>query len=172
MKVNLAGVAPMIKARFAVLIVAVAGLANSSTMVSDWHNPDDIPVTEPVTVGLAGEQPADIVRFLMANGAKESSPSPDGSRLAYEWSITGAPQLWIVDADGGMPQQITFGGEISFFRWAPDGRNLIVGRDADGNGRDGYFLISSDGTRETQLLPLSDAFREFGMFSSDGKDIL
>lgn len=171
-KVNLTGVAPMIKAKFAAVIVTVAGLANSSTLVSDWHNPDDIPVTGPVTVGLAGEQPADIVRFLMANGAKESAPSPDGSQLAYEWSITGAPQLWIVDADGGMPQQITFGAEISFFRWAPDGRHLIVGRDADGNGRDGYFLISSDGTTETQLLPLSDAFREFGMFSSDGRDIL
>ncbi len=71
-----------------------------------------------------------------------------------------------------MPQQITFGSEISFFRWAPDGRSLIVGRDADGNGRDGYFLISSDGIREEKLLPLSDAFRQFGMFSADGKQIL
>ena len=162
----------MIKAMFAAAVVAVAGLANSSTMVSDWYNADDIPVTEPVTVGLAGEKPADIVRFLMANGAKKSWLSPDGSQLAYEWSITGEPQLWIVDADGGASQQITFGSGISFFRWAPNGRHLIVGRDADGNERNGYFLISSDGTKETELLPRSDAFRAFGMFSSDGKEII
>ena len=162
----------MIKARFAVAVVAVAGLANSSTMVADWYNADDIPVTEPVTVGLAGEKPADIVRFLMANGAKASWLSPDGSQLAYEWSITGEPQLWIVDADGGASQQITFGSGISFFRWAPNGRHLVVGRDADGNERNGYFLISSDGTTESELLPLSDAFRDFGMFSLDGKEFL
>ena len=172
LKINVAGDAPMIKARFAVAVVAVAGLANSFTMASDWYNADDIPVTEPVTVGLAGEKPADIVRFLMANGAQASWLSPDGSQLAYEWSITGEPQLWIVDANGGVSRQITFGSGIGFFRWAPDGRSLIVGRDADGNGRDGYFLISSDGTNEPQLLPLSDAFRDFGMFSSNGEEIL
>ncbi len=83
-KVNLTGLAAMIKAKFAAVMVAVAGLANSSTAVSDWHNPDDIPVTDPVTVELAGEKPANIVRFLIAHGAKESSPSLDGSQLAYE----------------------------------------------------------------------------------------
>jgi dipeptidyl aminopeptidase/acylaminoacyl peptidase len=162
----------MIKARFAVVAAAIAGLTNAATVAPDWHNPDDIPVTEPVTVGLAGEKPADIVRFLMAKGAKDASPSPDGSQLAYEWSITGEPQLWIVDTDGSAPRQITFGSEISFFRWAPDGSRLLVGRDADGNGRDGYFLISADGTEETELLPLSDAFRQFGIFSSDGSRIV
>ncbi len=162
----------MFKKSSILVLVAVSVFAYSSAAFSDWDNPDDIPVTGPVTVGLAGEQPADIVRFLMANGAEEAWLSPDGSQLAYEWSITGKPQLWIVDIDEGLPRQITFGREITFFRWAPNGRNLIVGRDADGNGRDGYFLISSDGTKETQLLPLSEAFREFGTFSSDGKVIL
>jgi len=162
----------MFKKSSILALLAVAVFAYSSAVFSAWENPDDIPVTGPVTVGLAGEQPADIVRYLLANGARESWPSPDGSQLAYEWSITGEPQLWIVDIDEGLPRQITFGREITLFRWAPNGKQLIVGRDADGNGRDGYFLISSDGTRETGLLPLSDAFREFGMFSSDGKQIL
>ena len=162
----------MIKKSSLLVLVSISVIAYSSTVSSDWDNPDDIPVTGPVTVGLAGEQPADIVRYLVANGAEQAWLSPDGSQLAYEWSITGKPQLWVVDIDEGMPRQITFGREITFFRWAPNGRNLIVGRDADGNGRDGYFLISSDGTRETELLPLSDAFRQFGMFSSDGSEIL
>ena len=49
--------------------------ANSST---DWDHPEDIPNIEPVTVGLAGEQPAEIVRYLMARGAFQASLSQIG----------------------------------------------------------------------------------------------
>ncbi len=106
----------MFKKSSILVLVAVSVFAYSSAVFSGWDNPDDIPVTGPVTVGLAGERPADIVRFLMANGAKEARLSPDGSQLAYEWSITGKPQLWIVNIDEGLPRQITFGREITLFR--------------------------------------------------------
>lgn len=138
----------------------------------EWNHPEDIPVIEPVTVGLAGEKPADIVRYLMARGAGQTSLSPDGSRIAFSYTVTGEPQLWIVGSSGGWPTQLTFGTAITFFDWAPDGENLIIGRDADGNEREGYYLLSVNGTRERQLLPLSDAFRSFGMFSKDGSHFL
>ena len=148
------------------------GLGNFALAETEWDYPEDIPVVEPVAVGLAGEKPADIVRYLMALGAMSVEPSPDGSEVAFSYRITGEPQLWLVDSAGGWPRQLTFGKGITFFRWAPDGENLIVGRDADGNEREGYFLLSRDGTMERQLLPLSDAFRSFGMFSSDGSRFL
>jgi dipeptidyl aminopeptidase/acylaminoacyl peptidase len=162
----------MFKKKTISFVFVLTVITYATTASSDWDNPEDVPVAGPVTVGLAGEKPADIVRFLMANGAKAARPSPDGRQLAFEWSITGEPQLWITEIDGGAPRQITFGAGITFFRWAPDSRRLIVGRDADGNGREGYFLITADGTRETELLPLSDAFRDFGSFSQDGTEIL
>jgi dipeptidyl aminopeptidase/acylaminoacyl peptidase len=136
---------------------------------ADWPHAADIPAAEPVTVGLAGEKPADVVRYLLAQGASAAEPSPDGSKVAFEWAVTGQPQLWVVDAAGGWPRQVTFGSAITFFRWAPEGDSLLVGRDAAGNEREGYYLISVDGSEERQLLPLSDAFRQFGMFSSDGR---
>ena len=148
--------------------LATAALMPGAAAASDWPHADDIPFAEPVTVGLAGERPADIVRYLLAEGAKSAYPSPDGRRVAFEWAVTGEPQLWIVDAAGGWPRQVTFGSTITFFRFTPDGKHLLVGRDAEGNEREGYYLISTDGTRERQLLPLSDAFRQFGMFSTDG----
>lgn len=144
-------------------------LLPSIAAAETWPHADDIPAAEPVTVGLAGERPADIVRYLLAEGAKAAQLSPDGIRLAFEWSVTGEPQLWMVAAAGGWPQQITFGSAITFFRWAPGGENLLIGRDAEGNEREGYYLISTDGSAERQLLPLSDAFRQFGMFSDDGR---
>jgi len=147
-------------------------LLAANSHASEWNNPEDIPVIEPVTVGLAGERPADIVRYLLAEGAGPARPSPDGSAIAYQHSITGERQLWLVDSDGGWPKQLTFGTGITFFEWAPDGEHLVIGRDADGNEREGFNLLSRDGTEERQILPLSDAFRSFGMFSPDGKQIL
>ena len=150
------------------LIIALAAPAAAD----DWPYPEDTPTIEPVTVGLAGEKPADIVRYLMARGALQSAISPDGQRVAYRSRVTGSPQVWVVDSDGGWPQQLTFGTGTTFFRWAPDSQHLIVGRDADGNEREGYYLLSADGTQERQLLPLSDAFRSFGMFNRDGSRFL
>lgn len=153
-------------------ILISAALAFSAFADTDWDNPDDIPTIEPVTVGLAGEKPADIVRYLMARGAGQSGISPNGSKIAFSYRVTGEPQLWTVDSAGGWPTQLTFGTGITFFDWAPGGEHLIIGRDADGNEREGYYLLSVDGTEERQLLPLSDAFRSFGMFSKDGSQFL
>lgn len=162
----------MINKKIAFRFIAVIGLCANAGAQTDWNNPQDIPVVEPVTVGLAGEKPADIVRYLMARGAGQAGISPDGSKIAFSYRVTGEPQLWIVDSVGGWPTQLTFGTGITFFDWAPDGENLIIGRDADGNEREGYYLLSKDGMRERQMLPLSDAFRSFGMFSDDGSRFL
>jgi len=162
----------MIKTIYGVAILATAALAFTADASTDWDNPDDIPVIEPVTVGLAGEQPADIVRYLMARGALQTRISPDGKTVAFGYRVTGEPQLWVVDAAGGWPRQLTFGSGISFFHWAPDSKHVLVARDADGNERVGVFLLSVDGTEERQLLALSEAFRVFGMFSSDGAQFI
>ena len=156
------------------VLAILAGLTLNAAFADEsaWNYPEDVPVIEPVTVGLAGEKPADIVRYLMARGAMQTGISPDGSKVAFTYRVTGEPQLWIVDAAGGWPQQITFGSTIRQFRWSPDGEHLLITRDAEGNEREGYFLITADGTEERLVLPLSDAFRQFGMFSHDGSRIL
>ena len=138
---------------------------------TEWDNPADIPTTEPVTVGLAGTKPADVVRYLLAEGASSARMSPDGTSVAFRWGVTGEPQLWVVDAAGGFPRQLTFGGGITFFEWAPDGEHLIVGRDAEGNEREGYYLLSADGTEERVVVEQSAAYRVFGMFSPDGSRV-
>jgi len=155
-----------------VLSLATLSLAANAQTDASWDYPEDTPKIEPVSVGLAGVKPADIVRYLMVQGAGQTELSPDGETVAFTYRVTGEPQLWTVAATGGWPQQLTFGTGITFFHWAPDGENLVVGRDADGNEREGYYLLSADGTRERLLLPLSDAFRSFGMFNSDGSRFL
>lgn len=153
---------------FCFATVAVA----TDTPATPWPYPEDTPVIKPVTVGLAGEQPADIVRYLLANGALQARLSPNGTKVAFSSRITGEPQVWLVDAAGGWPTQLTFGSGVRFFSWAPDGSHLVVGRDSDGNEREGYYLLDIDGQKETELLPKSDAYRVFGMFSADGNEIV
>lgn len=160
---------------FIAFVASISLTATSINAMADaepWPYPEDTPVIEPVAVGLAGENPADIVRYLLANGALRASLSPDGQQVAFSSRITGEPQLWLVDANGGWPNQLTFGTGISFFAWAPDGKHIAVGRDANGNERDGYYLIDTLGQKESELLPQSDAFRRFGMFSKDGNEIV
>ena len=66
---------------------------------SDWPYPEDIPTPEKVDVGLAGEKPQEINRYLLAQGARSVRLSPDGESLDI-WSITGEPQLWRMPSAG------------------------------------------------------------------------
>ena len=108
-----------------------------SVAESNWPYPEDIPTPQKVEVGLAGEKPQDINRYLLAQGARSVSLSPDGETLAFIWSITGEPQLWRMPSSGGAAQQLTFGGGITFFAFSPNGSEFLIGRDAEGNEREG-----------------------------------
>ncbi|WP_158272227.1 MULTISPECIES: TolB family protein [unclassified Caulobacter] len=53
--------------------------------------------------------------------------------------------------------------------WTPDGSALLYAADTAGDERQGYYLLSPDGARERVLLPKAEAYRQFGVFSADGK---
>ena len=130
------------------------------------------PSNEPTRVGLAGEDPADIRRYLLAanSGARTARLSPDGERLAFSRAITGEPQLWVGPSSGGQPRRLTFGNGITFFEWAPDGQWILYGADNDGNEQEAYYFINAAGTDERLVLPAaSGGFRRFGDFIHNGE---
>jgi len=131
------------------------------------------PSSERVNVGLAGDQPADIARFLLANGVQGATISPDGEHVAAASLLTGVRQLWIIPSSGGQPRQLTFGNGVTFWRWAPDGQSLIYGADNDGNEQEAYYRISLDGRREELILPAqAGAFRVMGDVLPDNRRIV
>lgn len=150
----------------------VLGSHSLVAQVRPTPNEDDIPRPVPGAVGLAGTDRPDIGRFLNVRTAGAPSLSPDGRQLAFRTQISGAPQLWVVNATGGWPAQITFGEPVTFHRWSPTGEWIVYGTDRGGNEREGFYLISADGTRERELLAPSDAFRSFGDFTRDGRSIV
>lgn len=151
------------------LIATNASFAQSTTeIVLDSIAPQN----EAISVGQAGDDPADIGRYLSARGAGTARLSPDGSMIAFSYSVTGAPQLWVIPAPGGQMQQLTFGNGITFFRWAPDSNSLLYGADNDGNEQESYSLVSADGSNERVVLPpVSGGFRSFGDFAIDGGSV-
>ncbi len=132
--------------------------------------PEDVPTPVAGDLGLAGAACPDIARFLNARAAGAPSLSPDGRFVAFRTSTTGTPQLWVVETKtGAAPRQITFGESVTFHEWSPAGDWIAYGVDRSGNEREGFYLISPDGTREVQLLAPSEAFRAWGGFSRDGR---
>ena len=123
----------------------------------------------PVTIGRAGDYPADIARYLLASGAGAANLSPDGKTIAFAWDITGESELWVMPATGGQPQQVTFKTGVFAPRWTPGGKSLFYSADRDGNEQPGYFTITPDGSTETEVLPAARGdFRVFGDFAADG----
>ncbi len=155
----------------AVLVFATVPGATAGEPVPPTPNDADVPRPVAGDSTLAGAERPDVTRFLQVHRAEDPSLSPDGTRLAFKTRISGAPQLWVVPAAGGWPQRLTFGESITFHQWSPAGDWILYGADRGGDEREGYYLISHDGTRERQLLAPSAAFRVFGAFSRDGRRI-
>ena len=163
---------------FAVLLAATACIAAPAAAqdgaFGGQSGPDmSIEAMEPdgseVDIGLAGEEPVDIARYLLASGAGGAQLSPDGELVAYSSSVTGQPEVWVVPATGGQPHQLTFRTNPIEIFWVPDGSGLLYSADRNGNEQPGYFWISRDGTQEREILPAAEGdFRIFGGFADDG----
>jgi Tol biopolymer transport system component/TolB-like protein/tetratricopeptide (TPR) repeat protein len=65
----------------------------------------------------------------LAEGAYDPAWSPDGQRLAVDASWAGPRRLWLLDAQGRNPQQVTTDASEAVDhlrpRWSPDGARLV-----------------------------------------------
>jgi dipeptidyl aminopeptidase/acylaminoacyl peptidase len=60
-------------------------------------------------------------------GKRDAAPrwSPDGTKILFESTRSGTPQLWVVAADGGEPKQLTdISTGASGGQWSPDGAHV------------------------------------------------
>ena len=156
------------------LLIFSALTLNGSLSVSAMAEPIEAiePVQEATQTGLAGQDPADIARYILARGAGPAQLSPDGKTVAFRYGITGKDQVWTMSVTGGQAQQQTFGNGVTFFSWTPKGGELIYGADNNGNEQESYYALNIDAGLERELLPaVKDGFRSFGGFNAAGDKI-
>ncbi len=95
--------------------------------------------------------------------------SPDGRRVAFESTRAGVSNIWIADADGAHPFQLsTFDAHAGTPRWSPDGRRLVFDSLQEGNWD--LYVMDLEGGTPTRLT--HDPSEEgTGTWSRDGRFI-
>ncbi len=88
---------------------------------------------------------------LTNNTFNDSRPRyrSDGRMIAFESNRSGASEIWVMNADGSNPRQLTFSGGNSSPTWHPDGSQIMY--QSTRGGQFEVWKINIDGTGETQL---------------------
>ena len=89
---------------------------------------------------------------LMQSNVSDDGPqfSPDGSHIAFGSQRSGFPEVWIANADGSEPIQLTSRNVLSGSpRWSPDGQ--LIAFDSRTGEHSQIFVISGVGGTPRQL---------------------
>jgi Tol biopolymer transport system component len=113
------------------------------------------------------------LRRLTNDSVLKSSPtwSPDGTRIAFSSSRSGANQIFTMNADGSGITQITFDYTNSSPIWLPDGTQIAF-LTSDHKELWWWRIIRLEGKELTQLsIPSYDFFYQTPAWSPDGRRI-
>ena len=99
------------------------------------------------SVPVSSARPESRLTFAADEWEFDPEFSPDGRRIAYVSTKSGADEIWTIDAGGGAPAQLTsFGGpRLGMPRWSPDGKTLVFTARPEGQA-DLYAIDSSGGS--------------------------
>lgn len=86
----------------------------------------------------------------LGEGVEFATLSPDGTRLAYNFSQNGIMNIWVAELADGRKRQLTFENEMAAFPcWSPDGQTIAF--EVKRGENDYLMLIPSNGGQPTQL---------------------
>ncbi len=103
---------------------------------------------------------------------RDTSFSPDGSRLAYDVSDSANQgDVWIRDLVRGVSSRFTFDASAEINpQWSPDGRRIVYTSRAKSRGD--LFVKGASGTREAEPLLVDPEEKYVSDWSSDGRHVL
>jgi Tol biopolymer transport system component/DNA-binding winged helix-turn-helix (wHTH) protein len=94
--------------------------------------------------------------------------SPDGQRVAFQSNRSGNMEIWVGDADGKNPAQLTELGapNTGTPRWSPDGQTIAFDSNAEGQYEIYVIAVRGGNPRRLTFEPTEDAVPSF---SRDGR---
>ncbi|HTS27773.1 MAG TPA: protein kinase [Bryobacteraceae bacterium] len=104
-------------------------------------------------IPLTGPEPERIPQRLIASTRTESGPdySPDGTRIAFASSRTGASGIWVSDADGSNAVELytPSNGRAGSPNWSPDGQ--LIAFDLTVGDSYSIYTIAARGGKPTRV---------------------
>jgi len=123
---------------------------------ADEPNSDAPPVEHVASDGAESLIPRDV---LFGNPEKMGPQlSPDASMIAYIASVDSILNLWVMNADGSEPHQITFDtnrGVTNYF-WAENGEHILYMQDEAGEENDHVYRLTVETGEVLDLTPFED----------------
>src|SRR5262249_34123357 len=108
--------------------------------------------------------------LLISSTRRDGMPrySPDGKQIAFSSTRSGTQEIWISDADGSNPVQLTsFGGPlVGRMSWAPDGQRLVFSARPEGQS-DLFTIPAAGGASKRLTMDPSDDVNP--IYSHDGR---
>ncbi|HKN89345.1 MAG TPA: prolyl oligopeptidase family serine peptidase [Acidimicrobiia bacterium] len=162
----------------AVLLLAALFLAVAWTASSSTPAPAPLAATPEVLARYAPPAlPADLRRRVQAMFDVRSPGagrlSPDGTRLFFNWSVTGTSQVWRIDGPQRFPVQLTGGEDPTTLQGVmPDGRHIVLSRDRGGAENPGLYLQPADGGPLETIVQKDGVRASLGAISPDGASIV
>ena len=112
---------------------------------------------------------------LTTDPASDTQPhfSPDGGQIAFVSTRTGSPQIFVMPADGGTPEQVTHHSEgYRLHDWFPDGQSLLASGSRDHHWRGSERLLEVHLDRRTADTVLADATASDASLNRKGTRVL
>jgi Tol biopolymer transport system component len=116
------------------------------------------------------EPGVDAPRAILDSSTRDEQPalSPDGRRIAFVSSRTGAPELWVRPVDRPEARQLTFAGQpVATPRWSPDGLRLAFTSSAGDNAD--IYTVRADATIASWRLTFEPSDEGNPSWSNDGR---
>jgi protease II len=120
--------------------------------------------------------PSEVTRRIQAmldvRGAVPGMIGPDGKRLFFTWNVTGTPNVWRLDGPRSFPVQMTGGEDPTRLAGVtPDGRVLLLLRDAGGQETPGLYTQRAEGGPLTVIHHKAKTRAGYAFTTDDSKTV-